>query len=189
MNLLPQFLTASSLVLTLAFLAVLISGICIYQALRVTIQTKKSQVKLESVEKKLTCLVQNSIINNILNLALFNSCQTKNNIELCNILLNDCIHKSDILTAKAIENSLHSEINNAVSAIKTLEEKRTFLETKIKEAFETVNQKTQTSELEPCLPYAQVLLEESSLEFASTEQMKKDVLQVNQVLASVLLKL
>lgn len=188
MNLLPQFLTGPSLVLIFTFLAFLISWICTYQLSCAINQAKQTQSQLNQTENKLTCLEKSLGINNILNIALINSSQTKNNIELCNLLLDSCTHKSDILTAKAVENSLHSEINSAVTAIKSLEEKRAFLETKIREAFETVKQKTLATDIEHCLPYAQVLLEESSLEFASTERMKQDVLKVNRVLDSVLLK-
>jgi hypothetical protein len=183
-----NFLSEPSLLLTLTTIAFLISWICAYQLFRANALAKQTRIELKNAEHKLTYLEKALSINNILNIALINSSQTKNNIELCNLLLDGCTHKSDILTAKAVENSLHSEINNAVTAIKALEEKRAFLETKIREAFETVQQKNQAAELEHNLPYAQVLLEESSLEFASTEQMKQDVLKVNQVLDSVLLK-
>lgn len=188
MNFLPQLLTAPSLLLILTFIAFLISWVCAYQLFRATILAKKMQLQLGHAENRLACLEQTLDIHNILNLALINSSQTKNNIELCNLLLDACVHKSDILTAKALENTLHTEINNAVIAIESLEEKRSFLETKIREAFETVKQKTLATEIEPCLPYVQVLLEESNLEFASTERMKQDVLKVNRVLDRVLLK-
>lgn len=183
-----NFLSDPSLLLILTSCAFLVSWICAYQLFCANALAKQTQTQLHNAQHKLTYLEKALGINNILNIALLNSCQTKNNIELCNLLLDGCTHKSDILTAKAVENSLHSEINNAVAAIKALEEKRRFLETKIREAFETVQQKTQAAELEHKLPYVQVLLEESSLEFVSTEQMKQDVLKVNRVLDSVLLK-
>ena len=185
MNVLPPLLTTPSLVLTMAFIA-FIGG---YQVFRAIQLAKQTQSQLDNVENKLSCLEKSMGIHTILNLALINSCQTKNTIELCNLLLESCVHKSDILTAKAIENSLHIEINNAVTAIKTLEEKRVFLEVKIREAFETVKQKMLTSDIEPCLPYAQILLEESCLEFACIDRMKQGVLKVSQVLEGVLLKI
>lgn len=175
--------------LTLTVIAFLICWICAYQLFRAVNLAKQIQTQLDNIQNKLDCLEKSFDINNILTIALIKSSQTKNNIELCNLLLDGCTHKSDILTAKAVENSLHSEINNAVIAIKALEEKRAFLETKIREAFETIKQQTQTAELERSLPYTQILLEESSLEFTSTEQMKQDVLKVSRVLDSVLLKI
>jgi hypothetical protein len=188
MNFLSQSLTEPSFALILMFAALLMSWICAYQLFRATNLTKKTEARFEATENSLNCLAKRLRINNTLNIALLNSSQTKNNIELCGILLDNCIHKSDILTAKALENTLHSEINHAVLAIKALEEKRAFLETKIREAFEQLELKTLPTELEQSLAYVQVLQEETGLEFASTEKIKSDVLKVNQVLDTVLLK-
>lgn len=188
MNSLPQVLPESSLVLVLIFIAFLISWICAYQLFRAINLAKKTTERINSAEHDLSCLRKSLGINNILNIALINSSQTKNNIELCSIVLDNCTHKSDILTAKALENNLHSEINNAMAAITGLEEKRAFLETKIREAFEEVKLKTLLPELEQSLEYAEVLLRETGLESVSTEKIKLDVLKVNQVLDKVLLK-
>lgn len=174
--------------LTLVLMAFLISWICAYQLFRAVNLAKKMQNQLAEAENKLSCLEKNLDIHNILNIALINSGQSRNNIELCNMLLDNCTHKSDILTSKAVDNSLHSEINNAVQAIQALEEKRAFLETKILEAFDAVKRKNQAADLEQNLQYAQILLKETSIESGSTEQMKQNVLKVNQVLDKVLLK-
>lgn len=188
MNSLLELFTVPSLILMLVVSAFLISWICAYQLFCATNRVKQMQIQLDNAENKLTCLDKNIDINNLLNMALINSGQSKNNIEFCNLLLEGCTHKSDILTAKAVENSLHSEIKNAIAAITALEEKRAFLESKIREAFAAVKQKTQPTDLEQSLQYAQILLTETGIESGSTEQMKQNVLKVNQVLDKVLLK-
>ena len=188
MNLLPQFLTESTWVLAFAFIAFLISLSCVFQLLALMQPLKQSQNRLTQAENQLNCLEKNLDTLHILNRALINSSQAKNNVELCHLLLENCIHKSEVLTAKAVINNLHFEINNAVAAIKSLEEKRIFLEGKIKQTFDDIKTSTNVAELEQSLQYAKALLTETALESDSTEQMKHNVFKVNRILEQVLLK-
>jgi hypothetical protein len=189
MNFLPSLFAEPSLVLILLAVIFIISAVFAYQLFCAMDLVKKTQKRLDSTENKLSCLTKNTTMNNMLNIALINSSQTKNNIELCRLLLDSCTHKSDTLSAKAVENSLHTEINNAVIAINGLEEKRGFLEGKIRQAVEEIKSKTNLAELEQNLAYVHILLEESHLEFASTEQIKLDVFKVSRVLDTILLKI
>jgi hypothetical protein len=189
MNFLPSLFAEPSLVFIFIVVIFILSAVFTYQLFCAMALVKNTQKRLDSTENKLTCLTKNTTLNNMLNIALINSSQTKNNIELCRLLLDSCTHKSDTLSAKAVENSLHTEINHAVTAINALEEKRGFLEGKIRQAVEEIKLKTSVVELEQNLAYIHILLEESNLEFASTEQIKLDVFKVNRVLDSILLKI
>jgi hypothetical protein len=189
MNFLPATAIEPPLTLILTSIAFLISWLCAYYLFRTNNVIKKTEARFNHIDATIIRLEKSMLIDSTLNLALHNSNQTKNNIELCSTLLDSCTHKSDILTTKAIENSLHLEINNAIEAISGIEKKRAFLETKIKDAFTELTLKTTALELDQTLGYAQVLLEETQLEITSTEKIKLDVLKVSQVLDKVLLRL
>jgi len=145
-----------------------------------------SLIKAENSLKKLEIHRQ---ISNILIISLNNSMQTQSAIALSNVLLSYCKYKSDVLTNKAVDNSLSAEIGHAVLAIETLEENRVVLEGKIRQLYGQLQSQIELGELEQRLIYAHALQQETEIEFASMEKMKLNVLKVNQVLDDVLVKL
>jgi hypothetical protein len=189
MNFTNFLLNYSALIVALICFAILLSVICIYLLFNVTKLVQRDANKLINTEKYLQVIEKNNLISNIFAIALINSSQTKNSIELSRLLLSYCKYKSDVLTGKAVENSLSVEISNAVIAVEALEEKRALLEGKIKQLYEQLHQQKQLLELEQTLSYAQTLQQETELEFISTEKIKLNVLKVNEVLDDVLLKL
>ncbi len=191
MNFTHFFFNHPVLLLTLMCFSIASSIISIYWVFKLakTIHHNGSNNSSENTEQNLQVLEKNSLISNIFVIALINSSQTKNSIELSSILLSYCKYKSDILTGKAVENSLSVEINNAVIAVEALEEKRASLEYKIKQLYEQLQQQKQLSALDQTLAYAQTLQQETEVEFISTEKIKLNVLKVNEVLDNILLKL
>ncbi len=188
MNFTNFLLNHSGIIISLICFASLMTVVCIYLVFKATKLIQYNVDHAMNTEKYLQLLEKNSLISNIFTVALINSSQTKSSIELSNSLLSYCKYKSDILTGKAIENSLSVEINNAVIAVEALEEKRALLEAKIKQLYEQLQQQ-KLPELEQSLLYAQTLQQETELELSSTEKIKLNVLKVNEVLDDILLKL
>ena len=173
----------------LVLLAFLICGASVYLVRKATKITENSVNIVLASENNLKILESIMTSGDVFSRALINTTQTKGSIELCNILLSYCRYKSELLTHKAVENSLSVEISNAVVAIEALEEKRALLENKLRQAYEQLNPKNPLAELNQLLVYAQALQHETEMEFANTEKMKMNVLKVNEVLDDVLLQL
>lgn len=184
-----QFLSNPLFLFTLLFSSFSISGICIYLVLKATKITKKSVDIVINIENSLKSLDVHRQMSNILVISLSNSMQTQSAIALSNVLLSYCKYKSDVLTSKAVENSLSAEIAHAVLAIEILEENRVVLEGKIRQLYTQLQSTIGFAELEQRLIYAHALQQETEVEFASMEKMKLNVLKVNQVLDDVLVKL
>ncbi len=189
MNFLSPLLTPTILIPAFIFLALLVSIFSSYLVFKASKITQTSVKIILNIEEQLNLIEHRILIENLLSRGLINSTQSKNNIELCNILLSYCKYKSDVLTHQALENSLSTEIYNAVLAIENLKENRSVLEDKIQQVYAELDLKQPLAELEQIQLYAQALHQETQIEFTNTETMKVNVLKVNSVLDDVLLKL
>ncbi|NOQ34864.1 MAG: hypothetical protein GQ569_03110 [Methylococcaceae bacterium] len=177
--------------LTFMLLALAISGVCLYILLRFSKIAQSSDKKVAAIANQLSSsqvLEKKLVFSHTLNSALIHSIQIKNAIEFATLLLNNCTYKSNVLTSKSIDNSLHDEIKKAAIAVNALEEKRAFLELKIRESYPQLNEKTQISEVEEFSYYTRTLENEMQMELDSIEKIKTDVLKVNEVLDTILLK-
>lgn len=184
-----QFLSNPLFLFTLLFISFTFSCFCLYLVLKTTKINKTRLDRLINTENSLKTVDLTHQISHVLVIALTNSIQTQSAIALSNVLLSYCKYKSDVLTNKAIDNSLSAEIGHAVLAIETLEENRVVLEGKIRQLYAQLQAQLEPSELEQGLIYAHALQQETEIEFASMEKMKLNVLKVNQVLDDVLVKL
>lgn len=186
-----KILSTETVFFALTLFALLLASLCIYNLVRLSKVAQRSDKRIAYLASELgSSLAVNKklSVSHILNTALISAIQVKNSIEFCTLLLNNCTHKSDVLITKTIENNLHHEIKNAIAAVNSFEEKRAFLELKIRESYPQLNQKTTLNEVEEFSHYAQTLNNEMQLELESIEKMKRDILKVDEVLDQILLK-
>lgn len=171
--------------------ALVVSGICLYILRRFSKIAQNSDKKIAEIAIQLSgskVIEKKLYLSNILNSALINAIQIKNSIEFSTLLLNNCTYKSNLLSSKSIENSLDTEIKKAVIAVGALEEKRAFLEVKIRDTYLQLNEKNLLAEINELSHYAKTLENEMEMELESIEKIKFDVLKVNEVLDNILLK-
>ncbi len=191
MNIASDLFSSPGVFWALTLFALLLVGLCLHYISRLGKIAKHQEQRIANLASELAgskSLGKKQSVSHVLNVGLISAIQVKNSIEFCTLLLNNCTHKSDVLLTKTIDNNLHSEIQNAVTAVNGLEEKRAFLELKIRESYPQLDEKTTVEEVEVFSQYAKTLEHEMQQELESIDKMKLDILKVDEVLDQILLK-